>query len=359
MRRPDPEALAPAPAELAVQVGSEVASLLSAALERVNALATTGRIQRGSLAALRDEIELARRVGMAAQQYGRLAAGQVPQSPEPLDLTSMLREALRQRAREIETQGLAVCEQLRPAWVMGDPALTYALLQALLDWCFEHAFARIDVATEHSGAPQHPGERARIVCGFELPPGHAARRGADAQALETMSWRLLVQTAAALGLEIGRGGEGARSEVVIEFPHSVGAPRLALASAPGDPLRSLVGLHVLVVAQRQDLRQQVRDALRTHGLLVDFAASVDEARVFCESGLPHALVHEAALGSEGFEQLRRDLLGEAPRLAFVQIADEGTGAEARRSGGVAAVARAGVAESLPQALAAEFARGAG
>ena len=53
-------------------LGAEIASPLTAALERINALTTTGRIDRRSLRALREEVERARQVGMASQQLARL-----------------------------------------------------------------------------------------------------------------------------------------------------------------------------------------------------------------------------------------------------------------------------------------------
>ena len=86
--------------DLVAQIGREVAGALTSALERVNALATTGRIERSSLRLLREEIERARRSGMLGQQVARLASGRVQVSEERLDLTAQFREALSQRNRE-------------------------------------------------------------------------------------------------------------------------------------------------------------------------------------------------------------------------------------------------------------------
>jgi len=350
--------------ELVAQLGSEVASALSTALERVNALATTGRIDRPGLRALREEIELARLIGMTAQQLSRLASGRVRQAPEPLDLTSMLREALLQRGREIEARGFELRQRLRPACVIGDATLTYSLLQALLDWAFEHAHSRIEITIDHRTWP----ERAVLTCRFANRPADEApgtSPGQQRQALETMSWRLLHQTAATLGLPIEREDGPGDTEVAIEFPRTIGesppgVATLALAAPDGPPAnpRSLVGVHVLVVAARREVRQLVREALRPAGLMLDFVTSIDEAREFCRGGMPHALVHEAALGGEGFERLRRELLAEVPRLAFIQISEEGKGFEVRRQGHreIATVARAAVVDSLTSALVFELSR---
>ena len=52
---------------VAAQLGGEIASPLTASLERINRLATTGTIDRQSLNALRCEVESARRAGLIGQ----------------------------------------------------------------------------------------------------------------------------------------------------------------------------------------------------------------------------------------------------------------------------------------------------
>lgn len=352
------------PNDLVAQVGSEVASALSTALERVNALATTGRIDSAGLRALRDEIELARRVGMMAQQASRLGSGRVTQASEPLDLTAMLREALMQRGREIEARGLVVRPRLRVAGVIGDATLTYSLLQTLLDWAFEHARSPIDLELGHGAWPGH----ARLECRFAYRAEDDSSFGGTAAAapvLDTMARRLLRLTGDALGLRCEQQEDGWRVMLAIEFPRTLADAPAALATldlgpggAPVGNTRPLVGSHVLVVAGRREVRRLVREALRAQGAMIDFVTSVDEARVFCRGGMPHAVVHEAALAGDAFERLRGELLAEMPRLAFVQITEDGKGFEVRPSAGrdAVCVARGAIVESLPSALVFELAR---
>jgi hypothetical protein len=352
------------PNDLVAQVGSEVASALSTALERVNALATTGRIDSASLRALRDEIELARRVGMMAQQASRFGSGRVVQASEPLDLMSMLREALLQRGRELESRGLVVRPRLRLAGVIGDATLTYSLLQTLLDWSFEHARSPIDLELGHGAWPS----RARLECRFAYRTEDDSSFGGaptTAPALDTMARRLLRLTADALGLHCTQQDDGWRVTLAIEFPRTLADAPTALAAldlgpggAPVGNTRPLVGSHVLVVAARREVRKLVREALRAQGAMIDFVVSIDEARVFCRGGMPHAVVHEAALAGEAFERLRTELLAEMPRLAFVQLTEDGKGFEVRPVAGreVVCVARGAIVESLPSALVFELAR---
>lgn len=353
---------AAAPTDLVAQVGSEVASAMTKALERLNALATTGRISRSGVRALREDIELARRVGMMAQQASRFASGRVTQSSEPLDLTAMLREALLQRGREIEAREITVRPRLRAAGVIGDATLTYSLLQSLLDWAFELARSPVDIEIGHGSWPAH----ARLECRFDHRSEDDSGFGAGAApVLDTMAWRLLRLTADALALRCTRHDDGWRVGVAIEFPRtladaSVALPALDLGpgGAPMGNTRPLLGSHLLVVAARREVRKLVREALRAHGAMLDFVTSVEEARVFCRGGMPHAVVVESALAGAAFERLRAELLTEVPMLAFVQITEDGKGFEVRHQGGreSVCVARAAIAESLPSALVFELAR---
>lgn len=357
------------PHALVAQIGSEVASALSSALERVHALAGSGRIDRSSLRALQEEIELARRTGIMGQQVSRLASGRVQVARERLNLTQLLREALQQRAREINARGLELRQAFAPAEVKSDATLLYALLQTLLDWSFEHTVSRVDLTLETTGWPRC----ARLACRFaHRPPDQVSDRGDDDRAgperLETMSWRLLDQTARSLGLPLQRQDTQGRTTLVVEFPDTL-APSLDTVSGAefGDTTsqafnsRPLAGRHVLVISARREIRSLVREALRPMGLLVDFVTSVEEAGAFCRGALPHAIVYEAVLAGERFERLREELLRAMPSIAFVQIAEDGQGFAILNAGArqYAQVGRGAIVDALPAALNHELTRLAG
>lgn len=350
---------------LVAQLGSEVAATLSKALERVTALAETGRIDRAGLRALRAEIEHARQIGMMGQQVSHVASGRVRQAAERLDLAALLRQSLQQRGPEMEARGIEVRQILRPAEVMGDATLTFSLLQTLLDWCFEHACGRIDMTIDHQPWPA----QARLSCAYAYRPADEVQSEAmplETPSLATISWRLLLQTARVMGLPVTRDENGGRTQVTVGFPRTVvdaieGVTAIELhgdekpASSSTQPL---AGSHVLVMSARREVRNLVREALRPMGLMLDFVTSVDEAREFCSGGLPHAIIHEAALGGESFERLRRNALDEAPELSFIQITEDAKAFEVRRIGDreVASVGRAAIMESLPAALLFELGR---
>jgi hypothetical protein len=363
-----PPAAAPLdPRALVAQLGSEVASTLSAALERVIALSATGRIDQGSLRALREEIDLARRAGIMGQQVVRLGNGRVPQAHERLDLTALLREAMRQRAREIEVRGIEVRQLFAPAEVKSDATLLFSLLQTTLDWSFEHAASRIDLTLEVKSWPAHARLTSRYA---HCPPDEVDSATASLQvgeeaALNTMSWRLLQQTAAVLGLLLQRRDTPGRTELTIEFPTTL-APHVPGRGATAEPVsggqgrdsQPLAGRHVLVLAPRREVRNLVREALRPMGLMLDFVSSIDEAQDMGRDGIPHALVYEAGMGGERFERLRGEWLAAAPHLALIQIDEQGKAFQVLNVGGrqFTSIGRDAIIESLPAALSFELAR---
>lgn len=351
--------------ELVGQLGREIAAPMTSALERVNAFATTGRIDRTGLRALRDEIETARRIGLGAQQISRFASGRVRQNPERLNLTQTLRDALAQRSRETASRGIDLRQDLKPAEVYIDASMGSALLQALLDWSFEHARSHIEFRIDIKPWPVH----ARLACRFayipadELPAAHPVPA---AQRLETVPWQLLSRLAQTLGLMVQREDKDGCTQLTLEFPRTVneGVTTLSTlefdepgASAPNS--QPMVGRHVLVIASRRETRNGVRDTLRSMGLMVDYVGSIDEARQFCEGGLPHAIIFESALAGENFRKLRAEWSREVPTLAFIEIAEQGRELEVSDIGGqrTSRIGRDVIASALPSALMFELAKG--
>ncbi len=359
---------------LVAQLGREVATRLSSALARVTTLATTGKIDRAGLRALRDEIDHARRAGIMGQQVVRLSSGQVQISNERLDLTGLLSDALQQRGREIDSRGIEVRRALSAAEVMSDATLVFSLLQTLLDWCLEHAFARIDLAVEVKSWPAHaclsadfqhdPPDKVEVLAS-KPSPLHEAR-------LDTMSWQLLQQTADTLGLDLVRSDTPGKTRMVLLFPQTL-APRLVASGAVDSAVRTeraagqghnslpLADRHVVVLASRRELRSLVRTALRPTGLMVDIVTSLEEFRQLVADGLPHAVVYEAQIAGEAFERLRGQMLAEMPTLVFIRIADQGQAYGVLTVGGrrLTSVGRDAIMVTLPEALRWELSRAEG
>jgi hypothetical protein len=351
--------------EIISQIGSEVGLPLSSALERVTALATTGKIDRAGLRALREEIERARRASMLGQQIARFASGRIRQSPEQLSLSQMLREVLLQRTREATARQVEVRQALKPAEVMADATLLHALMQALVDWTLECAKSHIEFRLDIKAWPPY----ARLVCQFDhdAPEIHEAQEAGRVPhpAVESLAWRLVEQIAWTLSLVVERIVHEDGTTLALEFPRTIteqieGVSVVEIDQGFGlsENSKPLAGSHVLILSGNREVRSIVKESIRHMGLLVDFVSSVEEAEEFCREALPHAIVYESVLANERFQRLKAGIQAEVPAFVFIEIDAEGNSFELSSVGEHqrARLGRDAIAQSLPSALIYELSR---
>jgi hypothetical protein len=343
------------------QVGREVAGPLTAALESINAMAASGQLDREALPRLRADIERARRAGKVGQQLARLTAGRVKSRPEPCSLTALLHDTLQQRQRELQARGFTLRPSFDNAELHADPSLLYTLLNALIDWCVEHARSAIDMRLQLQGWPT----QARLTLRFVHTPADEPPRADLALRLDTLDWQLALQCAQALGLSMERIEEGIETQATVVFPNTL-LPGLADTDEAADAAHStspnsqpLAGLHVLAIAARREVRQELRQAMQHMGLVLDFVPSLAEAQEFCRGGLPHAIVYEGVLGGQRFTAFRESLQRDLPQLVFVEVSEEGRQVDMAQPGRpVARLGRPVLAQALPGLLVFELTRGA-
>lgn len=344
--------------ELVAQIGAEIAGPLTAALERINALTSTGRIDRQGLRALRDEVESARQAGMIGQQLTRFASGRLRQSHERLQLADVLGGVIAHRTRQTAARGITLKPALKPAEVIVDAALLFGLLNSTLDWALANAQSQIEFTIDVKAWPVH----ARLTCRFAHRALDQLTDGAQATAprgLDSLTWRLLEQTAWTMGLVVERRDEAHMTALTLEFPRTasneiegVSTMELNDGFSPSTNSQPLAGSHVLVVVARRDLRVQIREALRNMSLIIDFVNSVDEAAAFCREGLPHALIIESIQTGERFDQFRDEIVAEVPEFVFIEIVEQGSAYEMSGFSGstTARIGREALSNSLPSAL---------
>lgn len=352
--------------QLVSEIGAEIAGPLTAALERIHSLTTTGAIDRASLKALREEVEQARHAGMLGQQLSRLATGRLRQSHERLQLAATLKGVLAHRNRETVARGIVLKPVLKSAEVIVDASLLFSLLNTTLDWALANARSRIEYTIDIMTWPAH----ARLTCHFAYRPldetGNALVDAQVPASLNALTWRMLEQTAATMGLPLQRVEHAGSTTLTLEFPRTAhdeleGASTMELDDgfAPSTNSKPLAGNHVLVVSSRREMRALIRDALKNMGLVVDFVSSVEEASDFCRDGLPHAIVIEGIQNGERFGRFRDEIVAEVPEFAFIEIIEEGSTFEMSGFSGsrMARVGRDVIAGSLPSALMFELSKG--
>lgn len=342
--------------ELIAQLGSEIAAPLTSALERVQALATSGRIDRHNLRSLRDEVEAARQAGMVGQQLARFGSGRLRQSHERIHLTRTLQAVMSQRTRELQVRGITLTQVTRPIEVIVDPSLLFGLLSGILDWTLSLSPARIEFSLDTKAR----SSQARLVCRLSEAPVNDLRALPD-----TLLWHLVVQTAQTMGLALERTQQGQQVTLTLDFPRTiseeiegVSATEFDIPTAAFAPTKPLAGNQVLVVASRRETGGQVLDALSNLGLIIDFVESVAEAAEFCREGLPHAIVYESALHGKGFRELRDEVIAQAPQMVFIEITDDTRSFEISGFGdaNITRVGRDVVGTSLASALTFELSK---
>ena len=351
--------------EIIGQIGTEVGLPLSAALERVTVLATTGKIDRAGLRMLREEIERARRAGMIGQQLARFASGRIRQSPEQINVTQMLRDVLMQRGREAAARQIEISQALKPAEIVVDATLLHALLQAVVDWSLDLAQKSLEFKVDVKAWPPY----ARLTVHFAHGSSDASDRltpvGTPLPSLDSMSWRLVQQISWTLGLVMDRTVHKDETTLTIEFPRTIhdeieGVSVVEIDQGFGvsDNSKPLAGSHVLVVAGGREMRSLIRESIRHMGLLVDFVNSVEEAEEFCRDALPHAIIYESVLANDRFHRLHVGISSELPTFVFIEVTPEGNALQLStgNNDNGARIGREAVMQSLPSALIFELSR---
>lgn len=374
------------------QLGAEIAGPLSAALERIHQLMSTGQIDRHGLKSLRDSVAEAREAGMVTQQLARLASGRLRLSRERVHLTQVLRGVLAQRSRETQTRGVQVRQLLQPIEILTDGSLLFSLLNAVMDWALANTHSSLELRLDVTPWPP----KARLMCRFahrslDLSTASAGAASGLPESMDSLTWRLIEQTALTLGVLPLREDEAGITMLTLEFPHLAGeesapAPTQAIATLSrietrdldhfnnvddrtdgrververvgrDDPLPShnskpLAGCHLLIVSPRRELRQQIHASVRHMGLIVDAVSSMQEALQFCEEGLPHGIAFEQALRDADFNRLHADITTEVPNFSFIEVLDgeQQTQLSTATADKMARISRANLAEALPSVL---------
>ncbi len=331
--------------DLVQQLVAEVTSPLSSAMVLIGKLADTGQINRLAILDLRDNVAQARDAGLAGQRLARLTAG--PQQPagECLNLTQLLRSLLNQRSREASTRGIEVQHALMPVVVIADGPLLLALLNAMVDWALSSAEASIDLKLDLMPWPGN----AKLVCSFS-----PRRRGNNEMppALNSLNWRLVEQTALAIGVSLRRVADAGVSVLTLEFMQYKDS---TAAGGSGEQFlnalnraKPLAGSSILIISQDISLVSQIQAAIQPMGMIIDIVPCMAEAKQFCLEGLPHAIVFESRQRSKAFERLHAELLRDVPEFCFIELFD--LAAQDRSNTGVTSIERKHLGSDLPKQL---------
>ena len=343
------------------EFGADVAGPLTAALERIDSLTQSGRIVRADLKALREEVQQARQAGMLGQQLSILASGAVRAAPERLVLDEAVHSVLSERASEVPERAISVTVATQQAEVIADPTLLFSLLGALFDWALGNSAGPCEFKT---GAGAAAGS-LQVECRFEPRASDSLTidlaEAARPPRFNALAWRILEGTALAMGVSLHVQDDSPHVVLTLQFSRATAEVAAALADdglAAKRKVRQLAGSQVLVISSRREMRVQIRDALRSMGLMLDFVSSISEASEYCAGGAPDAVIVEAIQRGERFTKFQDELRASSPDSAFVEIVEQGRTFDKSGVGGaeLGRVGRDIIDTALPAALLHELSR---
>ena len=236
---------------------------MTSALERVNAFATTGRIDRAGLRALRDEIEVRAppRPERAADQPLRLR----PRAPEP-GTAEPDADAARRTGAAQPRDGIA---RHRPAPGPEAGRGHHRRVDGCRRCCRPcwTGASSMRARTSSSASTSRAGRcmRGWLAVSPTFRPTSCPRRTPrrPAQRLETVPWQLLRRLAQTLGLVVQRDDKDGSTQLTLEFPRTVNDGVATLATLEFDePGAAGAELAADGRPARAGHRQPARDAQR-------------------------------------------------------------------------------------------------
>lgn len=329
MSKPQPLLNVPTPppqllGDVMARIGVDVAVPLTAALERLDQMASSGRLDRRGLQALRDDVAAARAAGICAQQIARLAGGQVMQPTERVSLSAALCAVLDERAGQPGAMAAAghrhVASEVE---IEADASLVIVILRAAVAWASSHAVQPVSWQVELLPWPVRAQVAAKVThrLSDDTQPDATLVSG-DAQphldTLDNLDWLLLRCAAQMAGAELLRHDDPGHSLLTIRFAHPVRLEAPAPAAPPAAPA-PLAGNQVLVLAAQREARQRVRDALHGHELFIDHVTSAAEARDYCDDAPPQVLIYEAALSGASLLPLLERLHARPQPVTLIEL----------------------------------------
>ena len=342
-------------------VGAQMDSPITLAKHAILAWVEAGRLAHSEAKPVEDALMELHQLARDSQLLARVAQGRWRQSHAQLNLDSIVKRALDERASLLQHRGVELHHSIKAVAVVVDLDLATSLVRAAID-CAARPGTRLFVVLDVKNWPAHAmlsfkTTRAVVV---SAKPDHA-RDEPDA-----LSRRLLAEIARAIGVSIETTGSADGPTITLEFPRTVKQLEgltamemdLGAESWMSAPPKALAGHRVLIVTSDIALRDDVKSACRAMGLAVDSVPTSMAATRYCELERPQLIIVDERFHDAQFDQLRVDLLKDEPNFPFVEVGyDSGTlSISSWMSGNMTRVTRADLATQLPQALTLEFAK---
>ncbi|MDP2367078.1 hypothetical protein [Rhodoferax sp.] len=342
-------------------VGAQMDAPITLAKHAVLAWVEAGKLAQNEAKPAQDALAELHRLARDSQLLARVADGRWRQTHEQLNLDSIVKRALDERAPLLQRRGVELHRSVKPVAVIVDLDLVTTMVLAAID-CAAKPGARLFVSLDVKNWPAHAilsfkTTHAVVVSGM---PGHPREE------FDALSQHLLEEIARAIGVSIETSGSVDEPTLTLEFPRTVKQLEgltamemdLGAESWMSAPPQALAGHRVLIVTSDIALRDDIKSTCRAMGLTVDSVPTSVAAVRYCELERPHLIIVDERFRDDQFDQLRVDLLKDEPNFPFVEVGyDSGTlSISSWMSDNMTRVTRSDLATQLPQALTLEFAK---
>lgn len=346
---------------LLAMVAAQVDAPVSVVKHAVHAWVESGAIAPNQAKPVEDALAALRRLAHDSQLLARVAEGRWRQTHEQLNLDSIVKRALDERAAQLQHCGVELHRSVKPVAVIVDLDLVTSLVLAAID-CAAKPGTRLFVLLDVKNWPAHAmlsfkSARAVVVSG---------KPDSTSDAPDALSQHLLAVIARAIGVTVEITESADEQTITLEFPRTVKQLEgltamemdLGAESWMSEPSQPLAGHRVLIITSDIALRDDAKSICRAMGLMIDSVPTSMAAIRYCELEQPHLIIVDERFRDEQFEQLRTDLLKAEPNFPFVEVGhDSGTlSISSWMNDNMTRVTRRDLATQLPQALTLEFAK---
>ncbi|MEP6876367.1 MAG: response regulator [Burkholderiales bacterium] len=324
-RHPDAAGHAIDPAQLGLHVAAanlrpdllhKVGETFAVALSRLQAQWTADATPTRWRSALAEVARL-ERLGVQIQEIAHVLAGEGHWVTERVDLAAAARQTANMWSAKAQLAGV----QLSTPQGTFDVDINPAIVGQLLELGLEHAL--------------HIGQRVELRCSFEGSPPcptlsltihrtHAHVANGAANDIDDLQWLLFATLARAGGLAPQRQTVGDQVVITVALAAGLETETLSAALLPATPVA--VGCRVLLVDPQEVSRIQSRRLLHDVGMIVDAAASIEQARHGLDGApnhhLPDVLLTGFAADDSACSEFIDTLRAMQPRLRVVELVDD-------------------------------------
>ena len=346
---------------LLAAVAAQVDGPVTVAKHAVLAWVESGAIAPSLAKPVEDALAALHRLAHDSQLLARVAEGRWRQTHEQLNLDSIVKRALDERAALLQHNGVEIHHSIKPVAVIVDLDLTTSLVLAAID-CAARPGTRLFVLLDVKNWPAHAILSFKSTRAVLVPGKPDLTRDAP----DELSQHLLTEIARAIGVTVEFTESADEQTITLEFPRTVKQLEgltamemdLGAESWMSEPSHPLAGHRVLIVTSDIALRDDAKTICRGMGLAADSVPTSMAAVRYCELEQPHLIIVDERFRDERFEQLRTDLLKAEPNFPFVEVGhDSGTlSISSWMSNNMTRVTRSDLLTQLPQALTLEFAK---